>query len=66
MKDYYLVAKSNLVRIGTPVHFLFYRKDKAAKIDWKATDLEKTFPPDAIYKDGKWLKGEKNLAKLNK
>ncbi len=66
MKDYYLVAKSNLVRIGTPVHFLFYRKDKAAKIDWKATDLEKTFPPDAIYKDGKWLKGEKIVAKLNK
>lgn len=66
VKDYYLVAKSNLVRIGTPVHFLFYRKDKAKDIDWKAEDLETKFPPDAIYKDGKWLKGEKVLAKLNK
>lgn len=56
VKDYYLVAKSNLVRIGTPVHFLFYRKDKAQNIDWKAEDLETKFPPDAIYKDGKWLK----------
>ena len=64
-KDYYVVAKSNPIRIGTPVHFLFYRKDKAANIDWKAADLEKTFPPDAIYKDGKWLKGEKALTKLN-
>lgn len=56
VKDYYLVAKSNLVRIGTPVHFLFYRKDKANKIDWKVEDLETKFPPDAVYKDGKWLK----------
>lgn len=56
VKDYYLVAKSNLVRIGTPVYFLFYRKDKAQNIDWKAEDLETKFPPDAIYKDGKWLK----------
>lgn len=56
VKDYYLIAKSNLVRIGTPVHFLFYRKDKVKDIDWKAEDLEKNFPPDAIYKDGKWLK----------
>lgn len=56
VKDYYLVAKTNLVRIGTPVHFLFYRKDKANKVDWKAEDLETKFPPDAVYKDGKWLK----------
>jgi hypothetical protein len=56
VKDFYLVAKSNLVRIGTPVHFLFYRTDKAKNIDWKAEDLETKFPPDAIYKDGKWLK----------
>lgn len=56
VKDYYLVAKSNLVRIGTPVHFLFYRKDKVKNIDWKTEDLETKFPPDAVYKDGKWLK----------
>lgn len=56
VKDYYLVAKSNLVRIGTPVHFFFYRKNKVKDIDWKAADLETKFPPDAIYKDGKWLK----------
>jgi hypothetical protein len=57
-KDYYLVPKSNLVRPGTPVYFLFYRKDKASNIDWKAEDLETKFPPDAIYKDGKWIKGK--------
>jgi hypothetical protein len=56
VKDYFLVAKSNLVRIGTPVHFLFYRKDNAKNIDWKVEDLETKFPPDAVYKDGKWLK----------
>ena len=56
VKDYYLVAKSGIVRIGTPAHFLFYRKDKAAKIDWKSTTLEESFPPDAVYKDGIWVK----------
>ncbi len=56
VKDYYLVAKTNMIRIGSPVHFLFYRKETAVNIDWKAENFEKTFPPDAVYKDGKWLK----------
>lgn len=35
---------------------LFYRKDR--QIDWAAADLEKQFPPDAIFSLGEWIKGE--------
>ncbi len=35
---------------------MFYRKDR--KIDWAASDLEKQFPPDAIFSMGEWIKGE--------
>ncbi len=60
-KDFYLVNKSGLVRNGGSGEFLFYKKTR--EIDWKAKDLEKTFPPDAIFTNGKWMKGEKLLLK---
>lgn len=63
-KDFVMIAKSGQLRIGAPNHFLFYKKSKAAKIDWKAADLETKHPPDAIYKDGKWIKGAKALPKI--
>lgn len=56
-RDYLLVPKTGLLRTGSSGDFLFYRKDKAAKIDFKAKDLETKFPPDAIFSNGKWTKG---------
>jgi hypothetical protein len=34
----------------------FYKKDRL--VDWASTKLEKQFPPDAIYSNGRFLKGE--------
>jgi hypothetical protein len=55
---FYLVPRfaGTKVRSGTIGEFLFYKKDR--QIDWKAADLEKQFPPDAIFSGGKWTKGE--------
>lgn len=56
--NFYLVPKfyGVTVRAGAMGEFLFYRRDKS--IDWKAADLEKQFPPDAVFSGGKWIKGE--------
>lgn len=41
---------------GSFAEMLFYKKNRT--IDWSAPDLEKTFPPDAVFSLGKWVKGE--------
>jgi hypothetical protein len=58
VSEYYLVPRlsGNAIRAGALGEFLFYRKDR--QIDWKALELEKQFPPDAIFSGGKWIKGE--------
>ncbi|HEX6126923.1 MAG TPA: M14 family zinc carboxypeptidase, partial [Pyrinomonadaceae bacterium] len=55
-KDFYVVARnSNSVRAGDFAELLFYKRSRT--IDWKAADLEKQFPPDAIFSLGRWVKG---------
>ena len=54
VSDYYLVPRYGLVRVGTGGEFLFYKKTR--QIDWKTPNLEKTFPPDAIFSLGRWVK----------
>jgi hypothetical protein len=52
---FYLVPRFGYaLRSGGSGDFLFYKKDR--QVDWKATDLEKQFPPDAIFVGGKWIK----------
>lgn len=46
-------------RAGEFAEFFFFRKDRS--IDWASSNLEKQFPPDAIFSSGKWIKGEKLL-----
>ncbi|HEY0429422.1 MAG TPA: M14 family zinc carboxypeptidase [Pyrinomonadaceae bacterium] len=59
---FYLIPRfGGALRAGMSGEFLFYRKDR--QIDWKAADLEKQFPPDAVFSGGKWIKGE--MRKLN-
>jgi hypothetical protein len=62
-ENFYLVPRAGVLRAGLPAEFWFYKKSR--QIDWKATDLETRFPPDAVYKNGKWLKGEKVVPKMN-
>ena len=55
--DYVAVARnSNAIRPGDFAELMFYKKSRV--IDWKAADLEKQSPPDAIFSLGKWVKGE--------
>ncbi len=61
--DFYLVPKNGLLKIGSPGEFLFYKKSR--KIDWKVADLERAFPPDAVFRDGKWEKGARLLPKID-
>jgi hypothetical protein len=63
VENFYLVPKAGAWRAGIAADFLFYKKSR--QIDWKAPDLETRFPPDAIYKNGKWLKGEKIVPRIN-
>lgn len=50
-----VVGRFQPLKIGNFGELLFYKKVR--QIDWAAVDLEKQFPPDAIFSLGKWLKG---------
>ena len=53
---FYLVPRfGGTIRSGASGEFLFYRRNR--QIDWKALNLEKDFPPDAVFSGGKWTKG---------
>lgn len=55
-RDYYVVARnSSNLRTGEFADLLFYKKNRV--VDWKSTELEKQFPPDAIFSGGRWVKG---------
>lgn len=55
-RDYYLTMAQGDLRSGAEAALLFYRKASSGKVDWEATDLETRFPPDAIYRNGEWVR----------
>ena len=55
-RGYYVVAAQGDVRTGAEGALLFYRKDRAARIDWGAPDLETKSPPEAIFRGGEWVR----------
>jgi hypothetical protein len=56
-KDFRVVSRnSKSIRTGDFAELLFYKKSRT--VDWAAPDLEKQFPPDAIFSLGRWVKGE--------
>jgi hypothetical protein len=55
-RGYYVTTREGQLRPGTEAALLFYRKDGAGQIDWKAADLETRFPPDAVYHGGEWVR----------
>lgn len=61
--DYYLVPRFGKLKVGEPGEFLFYKKSRT--IDWKTPNLETAVPPDAIFSQGKWIKGDGVLSKKN-
>ena len=48
-------------KAGELAEFFFYRKDRV--VDWAAADIEKQYPPDAIFSSGKWIKIDKAVVK---
>ena len=53
-RDYYVTTTHGDLRPGGEAGLLFYRKDR--NVEWEAPDLETRFPPDAIYRDGEWVR----------
>jgi hypothetical protein len=54
--DYFVVPRTgSVLRPGDLAELMFYKKSRI--LDWKSKDLEKQFPPDAIFSLGKWIKG---------
>jgi Zinc carboxypeptidase len=61
--NFYLVPRFGKLKTGEAGEFLFYKKSR--QIDWKTPNLETAIPPDAIFSQGKWFKGEGVLSKKN-
>jgi hypothetical protein len=57
---YYVTVAKGALRPGAEASLLFYKKDRAEKVDWTNADLESRFPPAAIYRNGEWT-GKDNL-----
>ena len=55
-RGFYVTTSPGDLRPGGQSALLFYRKDRATRIDWEASDLEARFPPDAIYQSGGWVR----------
>ena len=58
-----MVHRLGKLKVGELAEFLFYKKDRV--VDWRSAELEKAFPPDAIFSGGKWLKGEGLVPKIS-
>ena len=54
---FWVIQRFGKTAPGELAEFFFYKKDRT--VDWSSADLEKQFPPDAIFSGGKWTKGEK-------
>jgi hypothetical protein len=52
------VARGTL-RPGGEATLLFYRSKRARTIDWNVADLETRYPPDAVFRNGRWTGREK-------
>jgi hypothetical protein len=53
---FYIVGRYMVLAAGGLGEMLFYKKGR--QVDWAAGDLERQFPPDAVFSTGKWIKGE--------
>jgi hypothetical protein len=56
---YFVTVARGVLRPGAEASLLFYKKGRAAGIDWSAADLETRFPPDAVFSHGAWGGKEK-------
>lgn len=57
-----LYQRYGSAKIGEMAEFFFYKKDR--QVDFTVADVEKQFPPDAVFSLGKWKKGDGVVPKL--
>jgi hypothetical protein len=57
-----VLQRTGKMRIGELADLMFYKKDR--QVDLTSKDLEKQFPPDAVFSAGKWVKGDGLLPRL--
>lgn len=50
-----VVGRFQPIKQGNSGELLFYKKSRT--VDWKALDIVKEFPPDAIFSIGEWVLG---------
>ncbi|HTH51937.1 MAG TPA: M14 family zinc carboxypeptidase [Pyrinomonadaceae bacterium] len=50
-----VVQRWGRTRTGELAELLFYKRDRT--VDWAAAEFEKQYPPDAIFSQGKFVKG---------
>jgi hypothetical protein len=51
-----VVGRFQAIKQGSFGDMMFYKKSR--QVRWAAEDLEKEYPPDAIFSQGKWVKGD--------
>lgn len=61
--EFNVTGRFQPLKTGTYSELLFYKKGR--EVNWASTDIEKEFPPDAIFSLGKWVKGEGLVKKRN-
>ena len=61
--EFNVIGRFQPLKTGTFGELLFYKKGR--EVNWASPDIEKEFPPDAIFSLGKWVKGEGLLKKRN-
>jgi hypothetical protein len=59
--EYKVVGRFTPAKPGEFGELLFYKKTR--QVDWNSLELEKLYPPDAIFSLGKWLKGAELFVK---
>ena len=61
--EFNVTGRFQSLKQGNYGELLFYKKGR--DVNWASTDIEKEFPPDAVFSLGKWAIGEGVVKKRN-
>lgn len=61
--EFNVTGRFQPLKQGNYGELLFYKKGR--EVNWASANIEKEFPPDAIFSLGKWVKGEEMVKRRN-
>ena len=61
--EFNVTGRFQPLKQGNYGELLFYKKGR--EVNWSSSDIEKEFPPDAVFSLGKWAKGEGLVKRRN-